>query len=53
MFVVSLKDENRPKLISFYNVDIYKEIFENDIILYKGGQQVKVKLSKTNPNSTD
>ena len=46
MFVVSLKNPAYPKLISFYNVDIFKRIFVGDTILYEGGQQTKVKLSK-------
>lgn len=46
MFVVSLLDTKRPKLISFYSVDIYDVIHSGDTIVYEGGQQTKVKLSK-------
>ena len=53
MFVISLLDKNKPKLLSFYNVDIYNEIHEGDIIVYEGGQQVQVKLTKTNSEPTN
>lgn len=53
MFVVSLKNPAYPKLISFYNVDIFKRIFVGDTILYEGGQQVQVKLTKTNLEPTN
>ena len=53
MFVVSLLDSSRPKLLSFYKVDFYEEIHDGDTILYEGGQQTKVKLSKGESNTTD
>ncbi|MBP5358528.1 MAG: hypothetical protein J6Y69_05005 [Treponema sp.] len=53
MFVVSLKDPTYPKLISFYDVDIFERIFVGDTILYEGGQQVQVKLTKTNSEPTN
>lgn len=53
MFVVSLLDSSRPKLLSFYKVDFYEEIHDGDTILYEGEQQTKVKLSKGESNTTD
>lgn len=46
MFVVSLANIEQPKLLSFYNVDLYERITVGDTILYEGGQQTKVILSK-------
>lgn len=46
MFVVSLLDDKKPKLLSFYAVDFYDKIQIGDTILYEGGQQTKVILSK-------
>ena len=46
MFVVSLTNMEQPKLLSFYNVDLYERITVGDTILYEGGQQTKVILSK-------
>ena len=46
MFVVSLLDDKKTKLLSFYAVDFYDKIQIGDTILYEGGQQTKVILSK-------
>ena len=46
MFVVSLLDSEKPKLLSFYKVDLFKTVKIGDTILYEGGQQTKVILSK-------
>ena len=46
MFVVSLLDSENPKLLSFYKVDLFKTVKIGDTILYEGGQQTKVILSK-------
>ena len=46
MFVVSLLDDKKPKLLSFYAVDFYDKIQIGDTILYEGGQQTNVILSK-------
>ena len=46
MFVVSLLDDKKPKLLSFYAVDFYDKIQIGYTILYEGGQQTKVILSK-------
>ena len=46
MFVVSLLDSEKPKLLSFYKTDLYERITVGDTILYEGGQQTKVILSK-------
>lgn len=46
IFVISLENKNRPKLISFYKADIFDRIKVGDTILYEGGQQTKVILSK-------
>ena len=46
MFVVSLLDSEKPKLLSFYKADLYERITVGDTILYEGGQQTKVILSK-------
>lgn len=46
VFIVSL-EKSKTKLLSFYKItDIYRLISEGDIIVYEGGQQTKVKLSK-------
>ena len=46
MFVVSLTNIEQPKLLSFYKADLYERITVGDTILYEGGQQTKVILSK-------
>ena len=46
MFVVSFTNIEQPKLLSFYKADLYERITVGDTILYEGGQQTKVILSK-------
>ena len=46
MFVISLENRKQPKLLSFYKVDLFKIVKTGDTILYEGGQQTKVILSK-------
>lgn len=47
MFVVDLENPNRPKLLSFHNIDdIYKKINEGDFIVYKDGQKTKIQLQR-------
>lgn len=51
MFVVSLQDTSKPKLISFQNVDdIYKKIKEGDFVLFEDGRKTRVKLQKATSN---
>ena len=51
MFVVSLLDSEKPKLLSFYKVDdIFKKINESDVIVYKDGRKTEIKLQKTTLN---
>ena len=46
-FLSSSRQNALPKLLRFYKVvDLYDEISNGDTILYEGGQQTKVILSK-------
>ena len=45
-FLLSSRQNALQKLLSFYAVDFYDKIQIGDTILYEGGQQTKVILSK-------
>ena len=45
-FLSSSHQNTLPKLLSFYKVDLFKIVKTGDTILYEGGQQTKVILSK-------
>lgn len=51
IFVVDLKKTERPNLLSYQKVDdIFKRIYENDVIIYKNGQETEIKLQKATLN---